>query len=240
MNLAVSIAIGLTVVGSALVAVPALVVEWAKRSSPEVVFSVGTDEKLVALTIDDGPSASTAEILEVLDAHGAEATFFVIGDEVEAHPKLAREIVARGHELGHHMMQDRPSRDLGSSEFQHRFDQMDAILEDYGGSRVFRPGSGWYDDAMVALARDRGYTTVLGSVYPFDAHLPWGGFHRWYIRQKVQPGSILVLHEGQGRGVRTVEVLRTVLPELRDRGYRVVSVSTLLELDPTESWPRRP
>jgi hypothetical protein len=53
MDLAVSIAIGLTVIGSAIVTLPNLIVEWARRSDPEVVFSVDTGEPWVALTIDD-------------------------------------------------------------------------------------------------------------------------------------------------------------------------------------------
>lgn len=229
MDLAVSIAIGLTFLGSAVVAVPNLLVEWAKRDSPEVVFSVGTGEKLVALTIDDGPSPATPEILRVMEEHGARGTFFLIGEHVESRPELARSIVEAGHEVGHHMMQDRPSRDLPPEAFQERFDEMDRILEDLGGSSLFRPGSGWYDDEMIETVEERGYRTVLGSVYPFDAHVPWSGFHYWYVLQNTVPGSIIVLHDGQERGIRTAEALRSILPELSRRGYRVVTVSTLLD-----------
>jgi peptidoglycan-N-acetylglucosamine deacetylase len=229
MDLAVSIAIGLTLLGSAVIALPNLVVEWAKRSTPEVVFSVGTDLKLVALSIDDGPSSATAEILEVLDEHQARATFFLIGEHVNQEPELARRIVDAGHEVAHHMMQDRPSRELPEELFQERFDEMDRILDELGGSRLFRPGSGWYDDRMIEVADERGYRTVLGSVYPFDAHLPWSGFHGWYLSQNTAPGSIIVLHDGPERGRRTAETLRSILPELKRQGYQVVSVSALLD-----------
>jgi len=229
MDLAVSIAIGLTFLGSAMVAVPNLLVEWAKRSTPEVVFSVGTDEKLVALTIDDGPSAATPEILQVLEENGARATFFLIGEHVESRPDLARSIVEAGHEVAHHMMEDQPSRDLPPEVFEKRFDEMDRILTELGGSRLFRPGSGWYDDQMLATVEQRGYQTVLGSVYPFDAHVPWSGFHYWYVLQNTVPGSIIVLHDGPERGVRTAEALRSILRELNRRGYRVVTASTLLD-----------
>src|SRR5690554_1465209 len=56
----------------------------------------------VWLTIDDGPSDDTAAILDLLDAHGARATFFLVGERVAARPELVRAIVARGHGIGNH------------------------------------------------------------------------------------------------------------------------------------------
>lgn len=228
MELAVSILIGLSFLGSAVVSVPNLVVEWANRSTPEVVFSVETADSVVALSIDDGPSSSTPEILSVLDEHDARATFFLIGDHLDDRPDAARRIADAGHELGHHMMEDRPTRALPADRFRESFQAMDRRLEALGGGDLFRPGSGWYDDDMVEAAADRGYRTVLGSVYPFDAQISSPGFLAWYVLQNTVPGSILVLHDGPERGTRTAEVLRSVLPELRRRGYRIETVSGLL------------
>jgi peptidoglycan/xylan/chitin deacetylase (PgdA/CDA1 family) len=81
---------------------------------------------------------------------------------------------------------------------------------------------------MVSDAAERGYRVVLGSVYPFDAQLAFPGFLAWYVLRNVRPGAILVLHDGAERGGRTAEVLEKVLPVLRERGYRVVTVSELL------------
>lgn len=228
MSFAISILIGLSFLGSAVVALPNLAVELARRGTPEVVFSVEAPEPMVALTIDDGPSSATPELLEILEEHQAKATFFLIGENVDAFPAEARRIREAGHELGHHMMEDQPSRDLSKSEFEERFDAMDERLDALGGSRVFRPGSGWYDDRMIEVAAQRGYRTVLGSVYPFDAQISSSGFASWYVLQNIVPGSVVVLHDGQERGVRTADVLRSVLPTLRQRGYRIVTVSELL------------
>jgi peptidoglycan-N-acetylglucosamine deacetylase len=219
---------GLGSIGVAAVSLPAAVVALAHRSANGVVFRIDTEEKIVALSIDDGPAAATAEILELLAEHDARATFFVIGEQVRQHPELTRRIRALGHELGHHMMRDEPSIRLEPEAFREDFRALDELLAGYGGSRLFRPGSGWFDQRMIEVAAARGYQTVLGSVYPFDAQLPFAGFTRWYIRRNVAPGSILVLHDGEERGARTVAVLRDILPELRRAGYRVVPVSDLL------------
>ncbi|MEX2283412.1 MAG: hypothetical protein WEE89_13095 [Gemmatimonadota bacterium] len=84
---------------------------------------------------------------------------------------------------------------------------------------------------MVRVAAERGYRTVLGSVYPFDAQIPLPRFLSWYILQTVRPGGIIILHDGPERGPRTAEVLRRVLPALSSRGYQVVSLSELLVME---------
>jgi peptidoglycan/xylan/chitin deacetylase (PgdA/CDA1 family) len=239
MDILFPIVLGLTVLGSAVVAGPTLVMEWKRSESPEVLYYVGTREPVVALTIDDGPSEATDEILEVLAENDAKATFFVIGERVRERPELTRRLVDEGHELGHHMMADEPSIDLPPETFRARFQEMDEILDDLGGSTVFRPASGWYDDRMVEEAAGLGYRTVLGSVYPFDAQVPFPKLSTWYMRQLVGPGSVLILHDGPERGPRTAEVLRSLLPELRSRGFTVVPVSELQELEEAADRPVR-
>jgi peptidoglycan-N-acetylglucosamine deacetylase len=235
MGILFAVVFGLTALGSAVTVLPTLFMEWKRSESPEVLFYVGTREPVVALTIDDGPSAATPEILEVLAANEAQATFFVIGENVRARPELASRLLAEGHELGHHMMVDEPSIEMPAEAFRSHFQEMDGILRGLGGSDLFRPASGWYDDRMVEDAARLGYRTVLGSVYPFDAQVPFPQVSTWYMRQLIGPGSIMVLHDGPERGPRTAEVLRALLPELRARGMRVVSVSKLLELEGGEA-----
>jgi peptidoglycan-N-acetylglucosamine deacetylase len=220
---------GLTLLGYMLTAIPGVVVELVRRGTPDVVFYTTPLQPVVALSIDDGPSAATPEILAVLEEHGVRATFFVIGNQLRQYPELAERMTAVGHELGHHMMYDEPSIGLPAEAFLARFDSVDSKLRELGGSRLFRPGSGWFDDRMVEVAAARGYRTVLGSIYPFDAHLPFPGFASWYVLEHTVPGDIIVLHDGAERGLRTAEVLRRVLPELRRRGYEIVTVSELLE-----------
>lgn len=228
--------IGFTLAGAVLNALPTLLVEFVRRDSPEVVFSADTPRSMIALSIDDGPSPATAEILDVLRQHNVRATFFVIGEQLTAWPELAARIVAEGHELGHHMLRDEPSIELPPDSFVAHFERVDAKLEVLGGSTLFRPGSGWFDERMVAEASLRGYRTVLGSIYPFDAHLPFPRFASWFVQQQAAPGGIVVLHDGAERGVRTAEVLRRVLPNLQRRGFDVVTVSELLTTaEPGES-----
>jgi len=91
------------------------VVQWKVshlvRDNPQVLYRVETRAKAIALTIDDGPDAATTpEILSVLERNGAHATFFIITSRVPGNEELLRRIVAEGHELGNHLLQDEGRR----------------------------------------------------------------------------------------------------------------------------------
>lgn len=227
MRLAV-LPVGLIAAGSFVLAAPPVLVDSLERASPEVIFSASLDRKVVALTIDDGPSDQTEEILSALEASDARATFFLIGTRMERRPDVVRRIVDAGHEVGNHTMEETPSILLGRTEFAQQLRETDLLLSRYADPYWFRPGSGWYNEAMLAEARDAGYRIVLASMWPVDAYVPWTPFVAEYVRRHARPGAILVLHEGKGRGKRTAAILRRILPELQQEGYEITTVGELL------------
>jgi peptidoglycan-N-acetylglucosamine deacetylase len=66
--------------------------------------------------------------------------------------------------------------------------------------RWLRPGMGFYSASMVATAQRHGYRLALGSVFPYDTHVPFSGFAIAFILSTVQPGDIIVLHDGESKG----------------------------------------
>lgn len=197
--------------------------------STRVLFHVETTDSLVALTLDDGPSSATPRILDVLARHEAKATFFVLGERARRHGDLIRRLVHAEHELGNHLYHDRPTWRLSREELRSALARTDSVLAPYGGTRWIRPGGGWVDEDLLAVVAERGDRVALGSVYPFDATLPFPDLLTGFVLRKVRPGSVIVLHDGPDRGRRTADVLVRVLPELRARGYRVVTLGRLVE-----------
>lgn len=217
--------------GGAAVLRPYWAVALLARRSPDVVYFVGTEEPVVALTIDDGPDpAATPKILDVLGRHDAHATFFLLASRVPGNEELVRRTVEEGHEIANHLVADEPSILLGDSEFERQLLEADSVLSDFAEVRWFRPGSGWYNDEMLSTLRRHGYQCALGSVYPFDPQVPSSWFATRYVLWNVRPGSIIVLHDYGARGDRTAKALTTILPELNRRGWRVVTLSELLDL----------
>jgi peptidoglycan/xylan/chitin deacetylase (PgdA/CDA1 family) len=219
--------------GAALWSAPRWLTDGLARLYPGCAYRVSTQAPLVALTIDDGPDPRTTPlILAELRRNDARATFFLIAERVEGQEDLVRRLVTEGHELGNHFTRDRPSIRLSTRAFEADLLQAHEVLAAYGPVMWARPGSGWYSRAMLEVMGRHGYSCALGSVYPLDAAIPSVSVASHFVLRHVRPGDVVILHDGGARGERTTRVLRVVLPELRRRGYRIVSLSELVNDTP--------
>ena len=198
--------------------------------SPRALFYVDTQQPVIALTIDDGPYPETTDaILEILERYQVNATFFMLSDELAGHEATLRRLIAAGHELGHHMTMDESSIGLSAEEFETKFTAAEQALSPYGSLRWFRPGMGWYNQRILQLVEDQGYQLVLGSLFPYDTHVPSVWFSQWFVLNNLDPGDIVVLHDGpENRGERTTQLLKQLLPKIQQRGYRVVTLTELV------------
>ena len=220
---------GLLVIGVGIVVwQPRWIIALLAKRSPEVIYFVETREPAAALTIDDGPDpATTGPILDLLKRYQARATFFLISGHIPGNEAVVRRMVAQGHELGNHLTTDEPSILLKGPEFEKRLLEAHTVLSRFAEVRWFRPGSGWYNREMLARLRKHGYRCALGSVYPFDPQIPSAWFSRRHVLARAHPGSIILLHDRGDRGNRTIEVLSAILPELKRRGLRLITLSEL-------------
>ena len=203
-------------------------------------FDVG-DEKLIALTIDDGPSTHTDAILDLLAEHDATATFFIHADHVDAMGDAGqaaiRRILNEGHELGNHTTSDVPSVSLSETEFAASFHEADERLRQLGVEpRWFRAAGGNFEpDSMLPLVIAAGYepTFAMGSFMPWDTFLHLPATYGKQIGKASFPGAILVLHEGIGdqadRGERTLVTLRKLIEVVEERGYRMRTLSEVAD-----------
>ncbi|MFK7804660.1 MAG: polysaccharide deacetylase family protein [Anaerolineae bacterium] len=199
----------------------------------KVVYLFDVDEKLVALTIDDGPHPTiTPLILDLLKENQVKATFFLVGKNVKEHPDIVGRIVNEGHEIGNHTFDHNFSLVLEADEFDRQILETHQLINNFQtDTKWFRPGGGLYNRRIIDEANEFGYKTVLGSVYPYDANISeqLGGtrFIQTFIMQNTQPGGIIILHDGR---IRTVNVLKQTLPQLADDGYAFVTLSKMESL----------
>ena len=132
------------IIGCGLMFKPSWLINRLSAHTPEVLYSVQTQESILALTIDDGPDPSTTpRILDLLLDYDARATFFLLSDRIPGNEALVQRIVDEGHEIGNHLTDDQPSIRLSADEFEGRLLHAQEPLSQFGEVRWFRPGSGW-------------------------------------------------------------------------------------------------
>jgi len=212
---------------------PWIVVNYFQSRFPDVLFQIETGRKIVALTIDDVPSPYTEQILEILHTNDAHATFFVIGSQVAGHEEVMARIVQQGNDLGNHAMHDEPSLSLPSDVLSDQILQVDDLInqayQTTGITRTahyFRPGSGFFSARLLDVAAKLDYHTILGSIYPHDPFMTSWRVNAWHILSMIRPGAVIICHD---RRSWTVPMLKRVVPELKRRGYEIVTVSGLLD-----------
>ena len=199
--------------------------------NPGCLYYTRSQQKVVALTLDDGPdSTTTPQILDALRDNDARATFFLISSRVKGNDALVVRAISESHEIGNHMSRNEASISLTSEEFEESLLEADSVLRRFGSLRWARPGSGFHNLAIRSAMRRHGYQCALGSVYPFDPQLPFAGLTTASVLRTVRPGAVIVLHDGGYKGRNTIKVLPRLLQELRRRGYRVVTLSELIHL----------
>lgn len=183
--------------------------------------------KTVWLTIDDGPHPEdTPQMLKLLKKHNARATFFVIGRQVAKHPELARAILRDGQTLANHT-QTHPVLIFWSylkTRLSPEVDQCNQTIQDATGKtpRWFRAPAGMANLVLHALLRDRGMPLIGWSARGFDGLFYHTDAMSNRICRSIQPGAIILLHEGRrDRKGRPINLLlaETVLNRLSAEGY---------------------
>ena len=186
----------------------------------------------IAITIDDGPDpAVTPAVLDLLDAHGAKATFFCIGTEARAHPALCREIVRRGHSVQNHS--DRHSNRfslLGPKGMAREIAAAQASLADITGEapRFFRAPAGLRNPFLAPVLQRLDLQLVSWTRRGFDTvrREPTNVLAR--LARGLAAGDILLAHDGNAaRAEDGSAVLLAVLPGLlaRARSLGLVAVT---------------
>lgn len=200
-----------------------------ERLTPNIVYRVRTRLPLVALSFDDGPHpAFTPQVLDVLQRHGAKATFFLIGDRALRQPDVVAEIRAAGHEIGNHYSSNVPTLLHSDAAFVRNLDQTEAVLGLAAKPALFRPPGGIAWPRQIRLAKARGYTCVLGCAYPHDPMHPPVWYIRWLVEKNLVSGAIVILHDGISDPSRSIQALPHILEAARRKGLRYVSISELM------------
>ena len=208
----------------------AVLVQGLLTDNNKVIKKVPTTHKVVALTIDDGPHyKTTPQMLAVLREKNVKLTLFILGENADSHPEILAQAVADGHEIATHAYSHNLLTKMSKMAVGEELDKAEkAIAVVAPKPTLFRPPGGAYNDTVAAEAGRRGYTTILWSIDPGDWRRPSVGHVVDTVMKNVQPGSIVLLHDGQ-YPLPTPEAIGIIIDRLRAQGYSIVTVSELLQ-----------
>lgn len=184
-------------------------------------------EKVVALTFDDGPHPEyTYRILRILNFYQAKATFFVVGTEVEKYPQWVKMANQLGMEIGSHTYEHFRLSLLSEEEARYQIEQNQQLIRSLVGYEplFLRPPGGRVNGQVGRLAAEYGLVIAWWSYNSNDLSDRTADEIYQSVVDSVEPGAIILFHDGSEE---TVKALPRIIEELRRRGYRLVTMSEL-------------
>jgi chitin deacetylase len=196
----------------------------------ETVTKLDTEEQVIALTFDDGPSLEkTPLLLDLLAEHEVKASFFVQGINVEKYPEIITRMHEDGHMIANHSYSHKRLIFRAPSTVRTEIDKTDAALADLGieKSRFFRPP---FADEMLILPlilHEQNRVIASYDVDPLVQYKPDFDSDEYtdFVIENVSTGSIVVLHDGNDQNITEfLEAIEKIIIELKEQGYEFVRV----------------
>ncbi|MCI8778427.1 MAG: polysaccharide deacetylase family protein [Bacilli bacterium] len=186
---------------------------------------IDISKPMIALTFDDGPSIYTEEILETLNTYHSNATFFVLGNKIEAHSGTIIKMYQYGNEIGNHSYNHRSLTKLSLEEQREQIEKTQDIIKKYTGFTpiYLRPT---YGSVNSKLRNNTNLDIVLWNVDTKDWKYKDVNTIVNNTLRDVKDGSIVLMHDTHKR---TSEAIKILIPKLIENGYQLVTVSELKE-----------
>src|SRR5262245_57758351 len=204
----------------------------AEPEEPGITFnSVHVDGPYIAMTFDDGPSATlTPKLLDILAAHHMKVTFFVLGEMVAEHPEILARAAREGHEIASHSWSHPNLGKMSQEGVRSQLQRTDDEIKKAIGKRptLFRPPYGSITERQKRWIHDEfGYDTILWDVDPLDWRRPGPAVVRNRTLKETRPGSIVLSHDIHPG---TIEAMPSTFVELEAKGFKFVTVSELINM----------
>jgi peptidoglycan/xylan/chitin deacetylase (PgdA/CDA1 family) len=202
------------------------------------IWRVKTTQKIVALTFDDGPNEPyTSHIVALLKTYEQNATFFVVGKNMERFPGVTAKTQADGHEIGIHSYAHQFRSYFSDPTYKEQIAlaQKGLISEHIEVTHLRFPWlfrTPW----LVSSSKKHGFGVPIGGYFGglFEPFQPKGEWMAKHAKKLIKPGAIIIMHDGYNASAanraQTVIATELLLKELAEKGYRSVTISQLLAL----------
>ena len=206
------------------------------------IVRLNTDQRIVALTYDDGPNPPyTDQLLDVLAKHNVKATFFLIGNRIEKHPETVNRIITEGHQIGNHSYSHPLLGFLPPFYVRREIERTDDLLRRCHPDEVFKVDeivfrapllTRFLPVAWVLAKRNQAHISCNVWSWDWTTQNP-DKITKTVLKKTLSPtgaGSIIVLHDGKAENKDanrsgTIEATDHIITALKGDGYRFVRLS---------------
>lgn len=198
-----------------------------------LVNKAETEDKVAAMTFDDGPGVNTDEILTILREEDVKATFYLTGKEIEQHMEDAKKIVGEGHEIGNHSYSHSRMVLKSHTFIKEEIEKTDDLIRQtgYEGEIHFRPPYGKKLFLLPYYLSKQERKTVLWNIEPESFPDIEGDADKIteYVAENIEPGSIILLHVMYESREESLKSVKKIIASLKEQGYQMTTVSDLLK-----------
>ena len=192
---------------------------------------VESNQKVVALTFDDGPSDNVNQILPLLKKYNAKATFFLIGEEIEKYPEEAKKIAEEGHQIGNHSYSHNRMIFKTLSYYKEEIEKTDQLIQNagYKGEIDVRPPNGKKLIGLPYYLNKNNRDTITWNIEP-DSYYSTVSDKVNYVTENIKPGSIILLHPMYDEKDKVLQTIEEILQALSKEGYTFITINELQDL----------
>lgn len=207
-----------------------------KKKPKKEVKKKETNQKLIAITFDDGPNPYvTPRILDILKTENVKATFFMLARNVKANPNVAKSVVDHGHEIANHSETHANLNKAKKSQIEREVVHSKKIIEETIGvsPTLFRPPYGEYNSVVLDYANKSDQQLIMWSVDTLDWEHKNKNKTVELAMSRSQSQSIILMHDIHDT---TADALSNLIHRLKNENYQFVTVSELMQyLDPASN-----
>ena len=216
-----------------LFAISAMYIQVAELISgtPMAIASTRTEQKVVALTFDHSwGNKFTPSILDTLKQNDIKVTFFIMGPWALKYPDVAKRMVTDGHEIASHGYRHQNYGDKTKEWIQEDIEKSQVMIKEVTGvdAKLIRPPNGHYSPLSLKVTEDLGYKTIIWNIDSLDWKNPGRDVIVERVMKRLKPGGIILMHASD-TPVQTAEALPILLEKIKAEGYKIVTVTQLLE-----------